>query len=482
MVRIAGVLGKRNKNAAQGMFKALARPRRGAYRVHLLEGSNYSMGLLGPKNTQAYALKTESIKSVWDGLREPALEACIKKNSENLIQFSPLALAAVKSSGEFILFRDMLGIVPLYYVRKADEIFFASEVKMLIGISPEVKEFPSGHLYSSAKGWWTPPKKSHPVLDFKPDKIAEKLRNILEEAIVSRKSSGKCGAWLSGGLDSSAIVGLLSRHVKKLHTFSIGLSDSPDLFFARRAAKYLNTIHHERIVTFKDLLAILPEVICRLESFDAPLIRSTLTNYLLAHFSAEYVEEVFSGEGGDELFAGYSYLKELSRNTLALEVGSLPFKLHNTALQRIDRSVVSAGIAAHLPFLDFNVFQYAARIPLKFKLYKKQGKAPVEKWILRKALKGILPEEILSRPKAKFWEGTGLGNLFLQYAEKIIADEKFVKERNLPDNTKLRSKEELLYYRIFRQKFGGVDLSFVGRTGDILAGGECVSGAGEAKK
>ena len=482
MVRIAGVLGKRNKNAAQGMFKALARPRRGAYRVHLLEGSNYSLGVLGFRGTQAHALNVDSIKSVWDGLREPALESCINKNSENLIQFSPLALAAVKSSGEFILFRDMLGITPLYYIREANEIFFASEVKMLIGISPEVKEFPSGHLYSSAKGWWTPPKKSHPVLDFKPDKIAEKLRNILEEAIVSRKSSGKCGAWLSGGLDSSAIAGLLSRHVKKLHTFSIGLPDSPDLFFARRAAKYLNTIHHERMVTFKDLLAILPEVICRLESFDAPLIRSTLTNYLLAHFSAEYVEEVFSGEGGDELFAGYSYLKELSRNALAVEVGSLPFKLHNTALQRIDRSVVSAGITAHLPFLDFNVFQYAARIPLKFKLYKKQEKAPVEKWILRKALKGILPEEILSRPKAKFWEGTGLGNLFLQYAEKIIVDEKFAKERNLPDNTKLRSKEELLYYRIFRQKFGGVDLSFVGRTGDILAGGECASGAGEAKK
>ena len=467
MMRIAGVFGKRKQNIVQGMLKKFAQPKHGTYRTYLLEGSNYSLGVLGLRGTQAHILNVASIKSVWDGLREPSLESCINRNSKNLIKFSPLALAAVKRSGEFILFRDLLGITPLYYVREANEIFFASEVKMLIGISPEVKEFPPGYLYSSAKGWWTPPKKSHPVLDFKPDKIAEKLRNILEEAIVSGKSSGKCGAWLSGGLDSSAITGLLSRHVKKLHTFSIGLPDSQDLFFARRAAKYLNTIHHERIVTFKDLLAILPEVICRLESFDAPLIRSTLTNYLLAHFSAEYVEEVFSGEGGDELFAGYSYLKELSRNALAVEVGSLPFKLHNTALQRIDRSVVSAGITAHLPFLDFNVFQYAARIPLKFKLYKKQGKAPVEKWILRKALKGILPEEILSRPKAKFWEGTGLGNLFLQYAEKIIADGKFAKERNLPDNTKLRSKEELLYYRIFRQKFGDVDLSFVGRTGDI---------------
>lgn len=466
MVRIAGVLGKRKRNVVQRMLKTLVQPRRGTCGVHLLEGNNYSLGLFGPKNTQAHVLENSSSKSVWDGLYEPALESCINKNSKNLIQFSPLALAGIRSNGEFILFRDMLGIAPLYYVREANEIFFASEVKMLIEISPEVKEFPPGYLYSSAKGWWTPPKKSYTMLDFKPDDIAKKLKNILEEAIVSRKSSGNCGAWLSGGLDSSAIAGLLSKHVKKLHTFSIGLPNSPDLFFARKAAKYLNTIHHERIVAFKDLLAILPEVIYRLESFDAPLVRSTLTNYLLAHFSAEYVKEVFSGEGGDELFAGYSYLKQLSRNALAVEVGFLPFKLHNTALQRIDRSAVSAEITVHLPFLDFDMLQYATRIPLKFKLYRKQGEA-VEKWILRKALQGILPEEIRFRPKAKFWEGSGLGDLFLQYAEKMIDDEEFAKRKNLPDKTKLRSKEELLYYRIFRQKFGDVDLSFVGRTGDI---------------
>ncbi len=216
----------------------------------------------------------------------------------------------------------------------------------------------------------------------------------------------------------------------------------------------------------------MPEVIYRLESFDAPLVRSTLTNYLLARFCARYTKEVFSGEGGDELFAGYSYLKRLSKKNLVKEIDLLPFKLHNTALQRIDRSAIAAGITVHLPFLDFNVFQYAKRIPLKFKLYKKKGEEAIEKWILRKALKGILPEEILSRPKAKFWEGSGLGDLFLQHAEKRIDDKEFAKERTLPDNTKLRSKEELFYYRIFRQKFGGVDLSFVGRTGDI----------GEAKK
>ena len=291
------------------MFKALARPARGACRVRLLEGSNYSLGLFGPENAQAHLRDTNLTRSVWDGLCEPLPEICVNQNGKGLIRFGPLAFAAVKGNGEFILFRDMLGIAPLYYVRETNEIFFASEVKMLAGINPEVKEFPPGCLYSSAGGWWTPPKKSHPALDFKPDDLAKKLKNILEESIVSRKSSGKCGAWLSGGLDSSAIAGLLSRHVKKLHTFSIGLPNSPDLFFARRAAKHLNTIHHEKIVSFKDLLAILPKVIYRLESFDAPLIRSTLTNYLLAHFSAEYVAKVFSGEGGDELFAGYSYLK-----------------------------------------------------------------------------------------------------------------------------------------------------------------------------
>ncbi|MFH2067894.1 MAG: asparagine synthase-related protein [Candidatus Omnitrophota bacterium] len=450
------------------MFKVSARSRRDAYRVRLLEGSNYSLGVSGRSgDIRAHLLDTDSTGSVWDGLGGPSAEVCFSKNGKVPFGFNPLALAAVKKNKELVLFRDLLGIKPLYYVRKKAEIFFASEVKMLTGIGGEVKEFPPGYLYSSLKGWRAPSRKSYPALKLKPDRIAERLKDVLEKAVLSRRPAGECGAWLSGGLDSSAIAGLLRRHCKKLHTFSIGLPDSPDLFFARRTAKYLKTVHHEQRVTFQNLLSVLPEVIYCLESFDASLVRSMLTNYLLAHFSAEYVEEVFSGEGGDELFAGYSYLKQLSGKTLASEVSSLPFKLHNTALQRIDRSAASAGITVHLPFLDSGVIQYAGRIPLKFKLCREKGAPAVEKWVLRKAVNGILPEEIIWRPKAKFWEGSGLGDLFLRYAEKRITDEEFAGEKMLPDRTELRSKEELLYYRIFLRKFGIADLSFVGRTGDI---------------
>lgn len=463
MARIVGIFGK-TRDTVLRMIRALAPSQHGSYKVYILEGDNYFFAEIGTQNIQPHVLNTDGISCVWDGLAEPSsINSCI--DGKCLIQFAPLAFAAFKKKdNEFFIYRDMLGIVPMYYVQKNGETFFASEVKALIGISQQIYEFPPGSVYSSKYGWQKDKKKFYQPLKLDANTIAENLRNILEQVIVEMRASDECGAWLSGGLDSSAIAGLLSRHVRRLHTFSIGLSVSRDILFANKVAEHLNTTHHVKIVTLKQLVKILPEVIYRLESFDAPLVRSTLTNYLLAHFTAEYVNEVFSGEGGDELFAGYSYLKLLSKKYLIREVQSLPFKLHNTALQRIDRSTASAGLTVLLPFLDSRVFHYAMRIPLKFKLHKDKEGKKIEKWILRKALRGILPDEILVRPKAKFWEGTGLHDLLLQYAENTIDDEEFMKEKMLPDGTKLRSKEELLYYRIFRENFGDVDLSFVGRT------------------
>jgi asparagine synthase (glutamine-hydrolysing) len=72
---------------------------------------------------------------------------------------------------------------------------------------------------------------------------------------------------------------------------------------------------------------------------------------------------------------------------------------------------------------------------------------------------------VLHRPKAKFWEGAGVGNILSAYAEEAISDEEFASERKLPDGGRLNTKEELFYYRIFKEHFGeDIDLSLVGRT------------------
>jgi len=89
----------------------------------------------------------------------------------------------------------------------------------------------------------------------------------------------------------------------------------------------------------------------------------------------------------------------------------------------------------------------------------------VEKWILRAAMKGRLPERILNRTKSKFWQGAGVGDKLAEVAESTINDEEFRRERKLSNGWILNTKEELLYYRIFKEHFGDFDkLSWMGRT------------------
>jgi asparagine synthase (glutamine-hydrolysing) len=183
-------------------------------------------------------------------------------------------------------------------------------------------------------------------------------------------------------------------------------------------------------------------------------------NYLVAKAAAEYVPAVFSGEGGDELFAGYEYLKTLDLADLSAELVDITNRLHNTALQRVDRCSSAFGTVAQVSFLDPDVVDYALKIPADLKL--RNG---VEKWVLREAMKGALPDAVLERPKAKFWEGAGVEDFLARHAERKISDAEFLNERQLRNGWCLNTKEELFYYRIFREYFGDFnDLAWLGRT------------------
>ncbi|MBN1382916.1 MAG: asparagine synthase [Deltaproteobacteria bacterium] len=441
MSGIAGIARPGEKQTVNVMLDKIAH--RGPEGRKIIETPNATLGLVWTKPQQDAVEKLQKEQAVFDSAGIGRLAA------------------AQEINGALHLYRDALGVAPLYFGNDSSgALCFASEVKALVSHARKIAELPPGHRYEGTTlvQYFTL-QKQQPVTD-PPEVIAKNLKGILSSAVGQCIASDKVGSWLSGGLDSSVLAALARKNIGELHTFAAGFAGAPDLEYAREVARFIDSKHHECIVDIDLLLNVLPSVIYHLESFDALLVRSSTTNYLVAKRAAEHVDAVYSGEGGDELFAGYEYLKGLDPSAIADELIDIIGRLHNTALQRVDRSSTAHGTIAYVPFTNPDVLAYALRIPTDYKL-----RAGVEKWILREAMEGELPERVLRRTKAKFWEGAGVVDLLAQHAEKTVTDNDFQRERTLPNGWMINTKEELMYYRIFREHFGTLeDFDWMGRT------------------
>ena len=396
---MAGIAGIAEKGAKQKVSQMLDKmSHRGSAGRSVIETDNATLGI------------------IWNDMEAGA----IISDQENGIvgyQISPGHFAkAGYINGKLTLTRDELGVAPLYYGRdNSGRLCFSSEVKALILVTDKITEMLPG---CSFDGTILNPYfnlKAKETLKDNPEEISGNLFDLLDQAVSSRIRSGETGSWLSGGLDSSAMCALAARHTGRLKTFSAGIKGAPDLLFAREMAEFIKSEHHEIVVKLDDMLTALPMVIYHLESFDALLVRSSITNFLVAKLASDHVSEVFSGEGGDELFAGYEYLKSIPSANLGDELIQITASLHNTALQRVDRCASAHGTVGHVIFTDPAIVEYSLRIPVEYKIRNN-----IEKWILRKTLERYLPDSIFRRPKAKFWEGAGVKELISDYAKSIL--------------------------------------------------------------
>ncbi len=457
MAGIVGITAMHKKSEVARMLGKIAY--RGKKEQKIIEGASTTLGAVWGESEERITPPSMRRGAVWDAEFPPLPDpGALPAHHE------AFALACDLPQG-FFLARDALGVRPLYYGKTGDgATCFASEVKALLEVTRDIHEFPNGCWMD--KNTFPRPFyriEVQPPLEEDYPTLAAALRLRLEQAVCRRIHAETLGCWLSGGLDSSVLAALVRPHVRQMHTFAGGLAGAPDLEYARRMADFLKAEHHEVIVTLNGLLNVLPDVIRHLESFDALLVRSSLLNYLVAEAASHFTGASFSGEGGDELFGGYDYLKDIPESGLAEELAEIAGRLHNTALQRVDRSAAAHGLAIHVPFLDLEVFELALRIPAGAKI--KRNGAPVEKWILRQAMADALPEDVLWRVKAKFWQGSGVGELLAEHAGTKIKDDEFVRERNLRNGWSLNTKEELFYYRIFREHFGDLEnLDWMGRT------------------
>ncbi len=382
-------------------------------------------------------------------------------------QLDGMFALAIVGPDEFFLARDPIGIKPLYTAHRGDKLFFASEIKALTGVADDIREFPPGHWYHSQLGlrqYYTVGEDLS-VLDDNvlnelrtfttEDQVLPVIRRTLYAAVQKRLMSDvPLGVSLSGGLDSSLVALLARRDHEQINTFAVGVEGSTDLAAAREVAQFLGTRHHERVYTERDMVEALPKVLYYLESFDPALVRSAIPNYFLAQLCAEHVKVFLTGEGADELYAGYDYLEQFDQpDALHAELVHIVGALHNTNLQRADRLSMAHGLEARVPFLDVRSIALALGLPA---VWKMRGEGRPAKALLRRAFVDQLPAAIINRPKEKFSQGAGSSQMIARRAEATITDRELADERRRLAqawNYHLPNKETLYYYRILHESY-----------------------------
>jgi asparagine synthase (glutamine-hydrolysing) len=388
-----------------------------------------------------------------------------QRYGRNIFEYLTDAIFAfVISDGQDIFAaRDLLGIKTLYYGWKNRTLYLASEIKVLIELTEDVHEFPSGH-YMERNGRLTPfarlPEEPPHTLHSDPNRMAEDIRDIIRRSVRNRVDFRvPTGSLLSGGLDSSVIAFLTSEAYRekfgqdaKLKTFAVGVGETNDIKSARDIVRWVNTEHHELIVGLEEILEVLPEIIYYLESFDPSLVRSSVSNYLISRHAREHgMQVLLSGEGGDEIFCGYTYLKDFPLHELFARQMECIGCLHNNASLRLDRMNQCHGLRVVAPLISGELLSYAIAIPPEYKV-RQEGDQRIEKWIFRKAFESSLPKSAVWRIKEEFSQGSGSASVLPEYFEEIISDEELVRAQ--AEYRILRSKEELYYFRIFTEHFG----------------------------
>ncbi len=377
------------------------------------------------------------------------------------------AVAYFGENGDCLIARDPFGVKPLYYTKKAGVLYIAPEIKALIDLKSPIMEVPPGSYYDNGNGWikyYEVPEvvKKHSLTL---PEAEEKMRHLLYLAVEERIAGVEnLGVYLSGGLDSSVVAALAAEiSEQEISTYTVGVKGSEDIEYASIVAERIGAKPHVYTYDLAEMLEVLPDVIYHLESFDCAYVRSAIPNFIAARYAASDGRRVMlTGEGSDEIFAGYSYLKTLeSEKEIANEIEGFLKTLSRTGLQRVDRMNSAHGLDCRVPFLKPALLELVRQFPMQWKLHNREDE-PVDKWILRKAFVDELGSKVAWREKQQFDQGSGSAEMLAAIAEEKISDAEYAEE-SARAPVAVRNKEELYYYRIFRSFYPESVLPLVGR-------------------
>ena len=281
------------------------------------------------------------------------------------------------------------------------------------------------------------------------DDFSKRLYNVLEESCNSCKSNLIS---LSGGLDSSIIAYFLKD--RKPKTVAVIAEDfvSTDLTYCQMISKELQIPLSIYNVKIAEILEAIEDTIKILKNFNDIEIRNNVVMYLAVKWAKQNGEKsIITGDGADELFAGYSFLINKPEDELEAEIDRVCSVMHFPT-QKIGKEL---GVTIESPFLNQTVIELAKGIPANLKIRTENDKR-YGKWILRKTFEEHIPKKIAWREKSPMQDGSGpagLTNLF----NSIIEEEKYVEKKlttEKEDNVIIRSRESMHYYEIFKKLYG----------------------------
>lgn len=385
-------------------------------------------------------------------------------------EFATIIVELLEDGPRVVIIRDPIGVRPLFFSRGQRDLMLASEAKGLVFEDRKIEVFPPGHyaVFQHNKLEITP-YYTYPV-SYVPTSFEQSCSIVRESLITAVKSrletDRKFGCLLSGGLDSSLVVGILKYLLPNVifPVFTISFKGgSTDLPFAKELAESLNLEHHIIEIDEEEALKEINETIYAIESYDITTVRAATMQRILARYIKERTDitVVFTGEGSDELFLGYMY-EHLAPSVEDAHEDSLRLirDVHCFDGLRTDRTMSYHSLEVRVPFCDEKLVTKVLELNPSHVVPSGEGKK-IEKYLLRSAFSGldIIPESIIWRQKEAFSDAVSKHErswyiIIQEHFDRSIPDEEFEIYRSSHPNLTPLTKESYHYREVFEFHFG----------------------------
>ena len=278
------------------------------------------------------------------------------------------------------------------------------------------------------------------------ESLTDQCRTVLQNSVAKCKSN-----WiaLSGGLDSSILAYLLKDQKPQAITIITKDFLGTDLTYTQIIAKHTELPLSLIQVSIEEILDAINETIKILGNFNDIEIRNSIVPYIYLNLlKKQGVKSAITGDGADEVFAGYNFLLKKSDEELVEELKRIKKIMHFSS-KEIAKSL---DMIVETPFLNDELIEFSDTIPISRKINSKEGKK-FGKWILRETFEKDLPGNIIWREKSPMQDGSGTTNLTNLF-NTIITNDVFSQKKTKileEDGVYIRTKESLHYYECFRK-------------------------------